>query len=77
MIWAWALVGVAIGWLSSLRTAWGLPLTAFSVVALAAAAVKGVRADVLMSLAAFWIAAQGAWFLANLTSSRDRSDARW
>lgn len=76
MIWAWALVGAAIGWLSSFRTAWGLPLTAFSIVALAAAAARGVHAEAATSLAAFWIAAQGAWFLANLTSTNNGSDAR-
>lgn len=76
MIWAWVLAGAATGWLSSLPTAWGLPLTAFAVMTLAAAVARGVSGDVAMALVAFWVAAQAAWFLAKLSATSEESDAR-
>lgn len=75
MIWAWVLAGVATGWLSSLRSAWGLPLVAFAMMTLVAAAARGLSGDVAVALLAFWIAAQGAWFLAKLRATSEGTDA--
>lgn len=76
MIWFWTAVGVMTGWLSSHRDSWGVVLLAVSGFGLAVlAAAHRFETEALLSVAVFWIAAQGAWFLTHLAEER-RTAAR-
>ncbi len=68
---AFAIAGGLIGWLASRRRAWSVFLIVFSVMgSISVAAARRGEVDALVSIAAFWVAAQGAWFLAQLLADR-------
>ncbi len=71
MIWFWTAAGVVIGRLSARRDSWGALALTLSVLGLLTLAVaRRFETDTLFSVAAFWIAAQSAWFVSHLLSDR-------
>lgn len=76
MIWFWTAAGVVTGWLSSHRDSRGVLLLAASGLALLAlTAARRFEPDALLSVAIYWIAVQGSWFLSHLVAER-RAAAR-